>query len=177
MSSDHNAMIGGAICHAQVAATLIDPEDRRLSRLERDFLWAIFVEIGRCWANLPEDSVRVKSSWLEFIQAKTEREPSYIGEYANAVSVVQELIQSYGHEEAFRLLLLENGIPAGAPTTRLAHAKRYVVDEFIRVQIVASGFKGFAAPRGYNYNGYVGGSRYNLLPRVRPYRPDTEGKG
>lgn len=172
MASDSDNMIGGTICHTQVAATLIDWENKLLTRQERDFLWSIFVEIGKCWKNLPEDSVRVKSSWLEFIQAKTENEPTYTGEYANAVAVLQELIQIYGHNEAYTLLFLRNGIPAGPPTTRLAHAKRYVIDEFIRVQIVASGFKGFSAPEGLNYHGFVGGSRYNRLPRVRAYRPE-----
>lgn len=176
MASDTNSMIGGIICHTQVEAKLIDTEDKLLRIQERNFLWDIFVEIGKCWGNLPEDSISVKSSWLEFIQAKTEQEPSYIGEYANAIAVVQELIQMYDRDKAFTLLFLSNGIPDGAPTTRLAHAKRYVIDEFIRVQIVASGFKGFAAPRGYNYNGYVGGSRYNRLPRVRPYIPPIKSQ-
>ncbi len=77
----------------------------------------------------------------------------------------------YGHEDAFRRLFLENGIPDGPPTTRLAHAKTYVIDEFIRVQVVASGFKGFAQPASLNYKGYVGGSRYIETPRVRAYQP------
>jgi hypothetical protein len=164
-------MIGGPICSNVVAATLIDTEDRVLTKVDKEILWDIFVEIGRCWENLPNDSAGVKSSWLEFIQAKTVDEPSYIGEYANAIAVVQELIALYGREKAFTLLFLRNGIPDGPPTTRLAHAKRYVIDEFIRVQIVASGFKGFNKPDPYNYNGYVGGSRYNRLPRVRAYIP------
>jgi hypothetical protein len=159
-----------------VPATLIDAEDRLLSAADREFLWGIFVEIGRCWENLPDDSASVKSSWLEFLHAKTDDEPSYIGEYANAIAVVQELVEMYGREKAFTLLFLRSGIPDGAPTTRLAHAKRYVIDEFIKVQIVASGFKGFNKPNAYNYGGYVGGSRYNRLPRVRAYVPKGAGE-
>ena len=174
MTDDSGKMIGGEICHGQVAATLIDHEDKLLSLQERDALWDIFIEIGRLWENLPDDSVNVKSSCLEFIQAKTEYEPSYAGEYANAIAVVQELVQMYGHEEAFERLFLDNGIPDGPPTTRLAHAKRYVIDEFIRVQVVAGGFKGFVQPGSLNYKGYVGGSRYNLTPRVRDYEPDAK---
>ena len=56
----------------------------------------------------------MKSSWLEFVQAKTEDEPSYVGEYANAIAVVQELIEMYGPEHAFTLLFLRNGIRTGA---------------------------------------------------------------
>ena len=176
MTDDTGTLIGGTICHDLVPATRIDHEDKLLSRQERDELWKVFVEIGHCWRNLPDDSASVKSSWLEFIGAKTENEPSYTGEYTNAVSVVQELVGMYGREEAFRRLFLENGIPDGPPTTRLAHAKRYVVDEFIRVQVVAGGFKGFIAPGSLNYKGYVGGSRYNRTPRVRDFEPTTEGR-
>lgn len=173
MENDASSMIGGTICHMQVPPTLIDPEDKFLSPHQRDRLWGIFVEIGRCWQNLPEDSIKVKSSWLEFIRAKTENEPSYVGEYANAIAVVQELVEMYD-KEAFSLLFLHNGIPDGAPVTRLAHAKQYVIDEFIRMQIVASGFKGFVKPTSLNYNGYVGGSRYNRLPHFRLYTPKAD---
>jgi len=166
--------IGGEISHATVAATLLDNEDRLLRQPEIDRLWEIFVEIGRSWGNMKGDSTSIKSSWREFIQAKIDDPPSYVGEYKNCISVVQELVGLYGMEEAFRRLFLDNGIPDGPPTTRLAHAKRYVIDEFIRVQVVAGGFKGFVQPGPLNYNGYVGGSRYNLTPRVRAYRPGTE---
>lgn len=172
MSTD--TMIGGPISHGQVAATLLDHEDHTLTAAQREALWEIFVEIGRCWGNFDDDSANVHSSWSEFIEAKTQQPPSYVGEYANAVAVVQELVQMYGREDAYRQLFLHSGIPSGPPVTRLAHAKRYVVDEFIRVQIVAGGFKGFVTPSPANYNGYVGGSRYNRLPRVAAYVPGTD---
>ena len=177
MSTDELAPIGGVICSQAVAATLLDHEDTELTEFTKVALWEIFVAIGRCWGNLPDDSISEKSSWLEFVHAKTHDEPSYVGEYANAIAVVQELKAMYGDEQAFTLLFLRNGIPAGAPTTRLAHAKRYVVDEFIRVQIVAGGFKGFGDPHPLNYGGFIGGSRYNRLPRVRAYIPVTSKDG
>lgn len=174
-SSNGFAMIGGVICHTAVPVTLIDAEDKLLSAGDRAFLWdKLFVEIGRCWSNLPHDSAGVKSSWLEFIQAKTENQPSYIGEYTNAIAVIQELLEKYGDGKAFTLLFLKNGIPDGPPTTRLAHAKQYVIDEFICMQVVGSGFRGFIKPHSFNYHGFVGGSRYNERPRVRRYEP--EGK-
>jgi hypothetical protein len=173
MSADAPGPIGGVIGSQEVAATLLDHEDETLTEEAKRALWDIFVEIGRCWGNLPDDSISVKSSWLEFIHAKTTDEPSYVGEYQNAIAVVQELIEMYGPEHAFTLLFLRNGIPSGAPTTRLAHAKRYVVDEFIRVQVVAGGFRAFGGPHPLNYNGFIGGSRYNRLPRVRAYIPVT----
>ena len=112
-------MIGGPICSNAVPATLIDVEDRVLTRVDKEILWDIFVEIGRCWENLPNDSAGVKSSWLEFMQAKAVDQPSYIGEYDNAIAVVKELTALYGREKAFTLLFLRNGIPDGPPTTRL----------------------------------------------------------
>jgi hypothetical protein len=170
-----STMIGGRVCHDPLAATLIDPESVTLSEADRDALWKLFVAIGRCWGNLDDDSASVKSSWLEFIEAKTQSPPSYFGEYRNAISVMQELIDLYG-DNAYAFLLLRSGIPDGPPTTRLAHLKRYVVDEFIRVQVVAGGFKGFGKPAPHNYNGYVGGSRYNRLPRVTAWVPGTDAE-
>lgn len=169
--------IGGPVCLGAVPATLLDPEDAQLPEHHKEFLWEVFVEIGRCWRNLGDDSASVKSTWLEFVHTRTHEEPSYVGEYANAVVVVQELVRIYGREQAFTLLFLRHGIPDGPPTTRIAHAKRYVIDEFIRVQVVAGGFKGFAKPRPVNYRGFVGGSRYNRLPRVRAYSPDEGPDG
>lgn len=169
-------LIGGTVCHLEVAATLIDPEDKHLTALQKEQLWDIFVQIGEAWQNMEDQSAEVKSSWLEFIVAKTEQQPSYVGEYANAIAVVQELEQMYGREQAFQKLFFESGIPDGPPTTRIAHAKIYVIDEFIRVQIVAGGFKGFVKPTALNYKGYIGGSRYNLQARVRAYDPDASEK-
>jgi hypothetical protein len=157
-------MIGGPFSRGVVSAELLDPEDAVLSAATVDGLWNIFVEIGRCWSNLDNDSAGVRSSWLEFIHAKTAQPPSYVGEYCNAVSVVQELVDFYG-PGAFVLLFFKSGVPDGPPTTRLAHAKRHVVDEFIRMQVVASGFRGFVEPRSLNYNGFIRGSRFNERPR------------
>ena len=167
-----DAMIGGVFSHDAVPAQLLDHEDDFLPVAVLDGLWNIFVEIGRCWNNLDNDSAGVRSSWLEFIEAKTTRPPSYVGEYCNAVSVVQELVEVFG-SGAFVLLFLKSGVPEGPPTTRLAHAKRYVVDEFIRMQIVASGFRGFVAPPSLNYNGFIRGSRFNENPRARMYDPQA----
>jgi hypothetical protein len=181
------APIGGAISQGKVDATLIDPEDQILTVAARDKLWEIFVEIGRAWDNVPDDSAGLRSSWLEFIEAKTQKQPSYVGEYANAVSVVQELVELYGREKAFAQLFFVTGAGDGPPLTRLAHVKKYVVNEFIRVQITASGFRGFAdeemtkdsifSPhRPLNYAGFIRGSRYNERPQARLYDPRKPAK-
>ena len=174
MLGDKVEMIGGDFCHAPIGPQLIPQEQQELTKYERDQLWKLFQKIGYCWNNLyykNADSSNLRSSWLEFIDAKTNSEPTYIGEYSNAVSVVGELVEIYGEDTAYTLLFLSNGIPLDEPpATRIAHAKKYVVDEFIRVNMVASGFKSFG---GKNYKGYIGGSRYNLRARVRHYEPDS----
>ena len=165
------------ISQSPVDANFLDHEDDFLSEFARDKLWEIFVEIGRAWKNVENDSAGLRSSWLEFIEAKTTRTPSYVGEYMNAISVMQELVGALGREEAYRRLFFDSGVsPKDPPVTRLAHVKRYVVDEFIVVQITASGFRGFAnstfSPnRPLNYTGFIRGSRYNERPMARLYTP------
>ena len=171
-------MIGGAYCQSVLEPGLISAMGQKLTPYERAALWKIFQAIGRVWADLhptATDSSNLKSSWLDFVQAKTDAEPSYVAEYSNAVLCVDELIEAHGEAEAFRLLFLKNDIPPGSPTTRLAHAKKYVVDEFIRVNVVISGFKSFGGPgnHGKNYRGYLGGSRYNIHAKVRDYIPGS----
>jgi hypothetical protein len=162
------APIGGKVCLEPLKEGLIAGEGHKLTTYEREALWNIFVEIGRCWKNTLFDSANLKSTWLEFIEAKTMTSPSYAAEYSSAVRVVDELIAQYGKKNAFKRLFFSNGIPSGPPLTRLAHAKKFVVDEFIRVNIVSSGFRSFG---GRNYNGYLGGSRYNEFAVVRDYKP------
>lgn len=161
-------MIGNLICQDKVDPGLLPGDGQELSHQNREFLWRVFVEIGKCWKNVKYDSSNLKSSWLDLINAKTEFAPSYTGEYINAVYVVQELIKMYGETDAFTNLFLKNGIPDGPPTTRLAHAKKYVIDEFIKMQVLSSGFKHFGGPNS-NYHGYVKGTRYNLMPEVREF--------
>jgi hypothetical protein len=175
-------MIGGEVCMQRLANQLLPAEPRALTRAEIDGLWRIFVAIGTVWKNTIHDSAGLKSSWLEFVAQKTRIQPSYVAEYVNALEVVEELIGMY-KTNAFEKLFLDNGIPLDSKgvlsqlDTRLAHAKHFVVDEFIRVQIVAGGFKNFIRPHPtkirpeniVNYNGFIAGSRFNRIKPVRPY--------
>lgn len=170
MENDAIPMIGGQVCHAKIDPGLILGDRQVLTHDNKEFLWKIFVQIGYTWKNVRFDSSNLKSSWLEMIAAKSEVAPSYTAEYINAVYVVTELINLYGEADAFYRLFLKNGIPPGPPLTRLAHAKVYVVNEFISMQVMASGFKHFG---GVNYHGYVKGSRYNLLKEVREIEIDV----
>jgi hypothetical protein len=161
-------MIGGAFCAMEVGPNLIVGEGQRLTDHERDGLWRLFQEIGWAWECAKNDSLEVRSSWVEFVEAKSTVSPSYTGEYSNAVLVCAELEDVHA-DEAYRKLFFDHGIPGGPPLSRLAHAKRFVVDEFITVQIVAGGFKSFG---DLNYKGFVGGSRFNIQARVKTWPPD-----
>src|SRR5947208_506723 len=160
-------MLGSDYCNTAVSADLLPGDIQQLTAREMDALWRLFQEIGRTWECTNSDSINIMSDWREFIYAKTHTAPSYTGEYSNAVSCLAELIQLYGEPEAYRKLLLNIDLPPDPktpPVTRIAHCKTYVVNEFIRVQVVKEGFKSW---QGRNYNGFLGGSRFNRKPRVR----------
>lgn len=162
-----------------VLPDMLFAEPRTPEQGEMEELWALFRSIGEYWQNTTESSVGQRSSWTEFVILRCSEKPSYIAEYENALKVVAELKAEFGatayHE------LLNRGLPKqGAPWTLFDHAKKFVVDEFIRVQVVAGGFRGFgsdsdgsnrAIRRPLNYNGFVRGSRYNRLIQVRAYSP------
>jgi hypothetical protein len=178
--------LGGPLCAEIVGPDLIPAEGAvLLTDAQVEVLWGLFRAIGRWWGNVVLDSANLRSTWLEFLDCKTTTAESYTGEYASAVRVIEELRGMHGEDAFPRLFLERPEAPRPPPPalTRLEHARRYVVDEFIRVQVLAGGFKGFfqdeegnpsrEAPR--NYGGYLGGSRYNLRPVVRAYRPAKEG--
>ena len=170
VSDDTVTLIGGSLCEDTVGPGLLVGDAQELTNHERHGLWRLFQEIGRNWDCAKHDSLDVRSSWLEFVEAKSTNAPSYTAEYSNAVLVCEELVDVH-LDDAYRLLFHHNGLPDGPPTTRLGHAKHYVVDEFISVQIAAGGFKTFSA---LNYKGFVGGSRYNIQARVKTWPPDPE---
>ena len=167
-------MIGGKLCNTQVNPSLFNSSGQSLTPYEMVRLWNIFQAIGITWGDLhpnKQDSSNLKSSWLDFLQSKTNSDPSYVAEYSNAVCCIDELVEMYGNDDAFQKLFFDNNIPDTLTMTKLAHAKKYVIDEFIRVNVVASGFKSFGGPdnHGKNYKGYLGGSRYNLRARVKSF--------
>jgi len=165
--------IGGDFCNRPISAELLPGDIQELTAHERDALWQLFQAIGDTWGNSNFHSINIKSTWLEFIHAKTTVAPSYTGEYSNAVSCISELIEMYGAREAYRKLFFEYR-GATPPLTRLAHAKIYVVDEFIRMQVSQEGFKSW---NGANYKGYVGGSRFNRKPRARVFSDQDPNSG
>lgn len=165
--------------HEVINSEMLRAEPRELTTNELERLWELFHAIGEHWDNTTSDSAGQRSSWTEFVFLRATQAPSYIAEYENALKVIADLRVSFKgavYTELFRHKLKENG----KPQTRIDHTKVFVVDEFIRVQIVAGGFRGFGSDadgtnrlkrRPLNYNGFVRGSRYNRLVQVRSYQP------
>jgi hypothetical protein len=173
-----DSSIGGHICAQAMRAALLPADPRPPTDAEIAGLWRAFVAIGEIWENTVHDSAGLHSSWLDFVTHRCTTRPSYIGEYVSALGVFDELIAANGEAEAFRKLFFESGVDAAdPPVTRLAHAKLFVIDEFIRVQIVIGGFKDFITPNPpsirpdhqVNHRGFVAGSRYNRVKPVRVY--------
>lgn len=174
MTTEKTNPIGGPVCSEKLPAGLIFAEGQELTHSNKEALWEIFQAIGVNWSNTIWDSNNQRSSWYEMIMAKTQNAPNYTGEYVNAIYVINELKAMYGEGVAYKKLFFESGIDNDAPpTTRLAHCKVYVVNEFIRMQVMAGGFKSWGNKYGgqsaLNYKGFLGGTRYNLRPRVRPF--------
>ncbi len=157
------------ICSEPLAAGLIKSSARPLKEDETEGLWRIFAAINDEWRlfhtrdpkHPVADASNLRSTWLEFVtlRADSGNYPSYVGEYENALEMLRALESVDGADAVKTLLFAEEP----SPDTRLAHAKRYVVDEFITVMVIASGFKEFGAR---NYNGFIGGSRFNRATNI-----------
>lgn len=162
-----------------IGSKMLSAEPRDLQMGMTNELWDLFHAIGEYWQNTTDNSAGQRSSWTEFVILRATQSPSYIAEYENALRVIAELKREFG-DKAFLKLFEHKSEEKDKPQSRMDHAKKFVVDEFIRMQIVAGGFRGFGSdPEGknraklrpLNYNGFVRGSRYNRLVQVRAYPP------
>lgn len=148
-----------------VGQPMLVAADQPLTAYQRDRLWDLFCVIADTWgsprsADAERYSPRtadMRSSWEDFINARVNDPPSYSAEYSNAVEVMDALDER--GRSATDLVL-----PESSPdlTSRLGHAKAFVVDEFITVWVTAGGFRAYA---GFNHNGYLAGSRFNMATR------------
>lgn len=164
------------IASERIGPELIPSACGSLDDPEIECLWELFQQIGRTWNNVAGDSAGQRSSWLEFLALRCTVDPSYLGEYRNAVQITNAYVDQLGLIDGYRRLLVDKQLCVEAAKqanveTRLHHVKHYVVNEFIHVQIVTGGFRGFGGEnRAYNYNGFVRGTRYNRTHTVRDYR-------
>jgi hypothetical protein len=139
-----------------------DRGDLRPEQIER--LWEVFVAISKTWGDPATEPLSQRSQWLEFLHVRTRQDPSYLEEYRQGIQVLEEWKTVHG-AGAMTKLLTESGIKStDPPTSPIAHVKKYVVDEFIRVWLATGGFRNYGAG---NYNGYISGSRFAVRP---PYR-------
>jgi hypothetical protein len=172
-----------------------DPKALEPEQLES--LWRIFVAINRKWALFRDDGGEptahalsgARSSWREFVRLRAEpteshHGPSYHAEYLNAIEVVRRLRQADA-DNAFEILFAVGTGGAEAPPETaglemeaLLHAKHFVVDEFMKVIVVAGGFREFGAT---NYNGFMAGSRTSRTAQITspftyPARTASDGE-
>ncbi|CUI06338.1 hypothetical protein LXA47_14120 [Massilia sp. P8910] len=145
-----------------VGAQLLDVSHRLLTADEIDLLWSLVERIEQTWF-LEHRANAIKPQWLDYLQTTVETSPSLLGEYLNAIAVYQELLAS-APEQLSPLLLMRAAPPLSETSSRLDHAKRFVVDRFIRCYVMLGGFQEFG---GRNYNGYMGGSRFADSAPVR----------
>ena len=155
-------MIGGAIAQEDVGSAMLSSALGKMDQPEMDGLWEVFDHIGRTWGAEDANPLYQRSQWLEFLHVKTQEDPSYVGEYRNGVEVLRELHQLY-QEEMWHKLFFEHGV-GDSKTSRLAHLRKFVVEEFIQVWLTSGGFKTYGAG---NYNSYVSGSRFAVTPAYR----------
>ncbi|HYT88618.1 MAG TPA: hypothetical protein VEL76_07905 [Gemmataceae bacterium] len=155
-------MLGATISNQELPPYLLPSNTGHLSALEVEGLWEVFVHIGQTWGAVGADPLYQRSQWLEFLQVKTEEAPSYLEEYRSALAVLAELREVHS-DGMWQKLFFEHGTTS-PPTTRLAHLRTFVVEEFIKVWLTSGGFKTYGAG---NYNSYVSGSRFAVRP---PYR-------
>src|SRR5262245_53527600 len=132
-------MIGDAVSKEELATFLLPSKPGQPPADELAGLWELFAQIGKTWGTDGDDPLYQRSQWLEFIAAMTDQEPSYLAEYRNALLVLAELRRLYG-EGMWPKLFFEHGV-SGPPTTRLAHLRKFVVEEFIKVWLTSGGFK------------------------------------
>lgn len=158
-------MIGGPISATELPQSLLPATPANLTSDEIEGLWEVFVAISTLWGSSELNPLHQRSQWLEFIEVRTTQPPSYVEEYRSALSVIEEL-KSLHPQDAWNRLMLQHGAPA-ALTNRLAHARKFVVEEFIRVWLLTGGFKAYGAG---NYNGYISGSRFAVQPSYRRLR-------
>jgi hypothetical protein len=139
----------------------------RLSPEEIDQLWEIFVAIATTWGHPDADPMPLRSQWLEFVELRVSHTPSYLAEYQNAIQVLEGW-KTDQSQAALTKLLRASSAQLGDETP-VAHLKKYVVDEFIRVWVATGGFREYGAG---NYNGYISGSRFAVRPAYRQLSDD-----
>lgn len=140
--------------------------DGPLSEEQVATLWDLFVGIDAHWQlDLRVDLLR--SRWLDMLEARRADPPDYTPEYINAAMVFGALMKTLGKDAAIAKFYGQTNVQKSDDAlTRLGHAKFFVGNDFIRCFVACGGFRGFV-PKGRNYSGFMGGSRFREWPPVR----------
>jgi hypothetical protein len=153
-----------------------------LAESQKAHLWELFKTLGAIWAftNVSREEL------LMVVDLKTMTAPSYLAEYERAIDLyevrrdtmgptgtVQAMLKGSPLEKsACRALSLDPSDPEDRATIRLriAHAREFVLAEFIRLYLSRGAFKQFGLSR---YPGYLAGNEpYRTSPtQPRPQPP------
>ncbi len=145
---------------------LLTEFDKPLSEEQIARLWALFAGIDTHW-QLKFAVDLLRSRWLDMLEARRAEPPDYTAEYINAATVFEALETALGMDAAIRKFYGQTNVQKNDEAlTRLGHAKFFVGNDFIRCFIACGGFRGFV-PKGRNYTGFMGGSRFREWPPVR----------
>ena len=132
-------------------------------------MYELFEQIGIFWHNTPEKN-DLRTELYTFMMNRMELNSFYIMEYQNAKDVLDEFkanakAKGQSKEEAYAAFLTDPDGLQSPPNSRLAHARQYVSNEFISLQLTVGGFASFGAK---NYPGFIGGAY--IEGEQAPYR-------
>lgn len=127
-------------------------------------MWELFTRIGVHWRNM-DDSSPFKSRLYGFMLNRIKLDPLYDQYYTSTCTVIDELKESLGEDQAYIFLFTNEEANIPPPETLIAIARQKVANEFMALQLSLGGFSGFGAR---NYNGYIGGA--NIPGHRAPYR-------
>ena len=150
----------------QLPVDMLMALDQPLSGAEVDLLWSMFRSIAIHWET-KIDAELMRSRWLDMLEARSSGRSDFRGEYSNAASVWKAMLDKL-EEPGARTKLYGDTVVTNVDqaTTRLAHVKFYVANDFIRCFVATGGFRGFV-PKARNYTGFMGGSRFREWPPIR----------
>jgi hypothetical protein len=122
---------------------LLGSEVGSLSEHERQLLWQVAVATGALWSmsELSESELR------GFLDLKTQKPPSYLAEYRNAL----RLFAAGGHDHATPQAV--EAVLRHPPGRRAEHARQFVIAEFIALHLARGGFHEFGLTR---FRGFMG---------------------
>lgn len=174
--SGGHSMVNGNLWDDPIpSGEMLPASEQPLTNDQLKTLWSVFEGIAEYWElKLNFNFELVHRRWLDMIQARCSGDPDYSGEYVNAVNVCKALEKQLNRDAALVKIYketimtdhFEEGTRIKEGSTRIQHAKHFVINDFIRCFIINGGYRGFV-PGALNYTGYMGGSRYQEWDPVR----------